>query len=418
VSWGEAYNAKDYDTVFINLLGLDQLVKDKTIVEVDDAKGANLPDSGDVAQLLETGGDVIATLPTRKTLTHSAGSYRKRSFRLLEWIPTEVYLTKEKGSSVDTSSIDERWQWYFTNNFQWDVLISAKGSANGSGNRCESRPLIKNRYDEPLAAELTFSRTNSNGSTDTTDWPGSVYLVPLLDDWSYEDFCENVLNRVLSGDIDPEDETKPPWVTDFEFPGEETQQTRVDRIQSEIQVLEQELTDAQEDLEDIQQFKQLLFESGPPLTKTVHRSLRRLGFEVDGERPHRRDGAIMFDDTTMVLAIHGTTGEIPQSKCEQLDTWVSDSQRHDPTGNYEGLFIVAPFRKDSPETRETYLDPDTEAYMDNRGHKILTTDSLYSLLVEHEQEEVTTDEITEMLRTDETVVDLGPSRTEEITLSK
>lgn len=409
--WGEDYNAKDYDIVFIDLLGLDQLVGDKNVVDVEEADGADLPHRGDIAQLLKTGGDVVATLPSRSSVSYSTASYGGRDLGLIKWVPTRISFTNEEGISVDNESIDEDWEWYFNGNFQWETLISAGGEAYGSGNYCESSPVVKNGYDETLATNLIFY-TQSDGSANMSVWPGSIYLVPLLNEWSYDDFCRNVLNRVLSEDVELIDDTKPEWIDDYQFPGEETHQDEIQGIESKIQSLQEDLSKAEERLENIQEFKGLLFDSGTSLEDIAHRSLRELGLEVEGERPHRRDGAIVFDDTTIILEIHGTTRGIPRSKCEQLDTWVSDNQREDPTGSYEGLFIVNPFRKEKPDERHGYLDPDTEAYMENRGHKILTTDCLYRILVRFKQGDMVTEDVRELIMDNETVMDCSPPQEE------
>jgi prefoldin subunit 5 len=411
VGWNEEYNIKDYDVVFLNLQKIADLHRkanarsSSTILEFTGWDSLELPSRQEASTALATDTDIVATLPDRRTVDKKPSRTNSISVSLLKWIKPELNLRYESGESVNPDSIDDEWQWYFdTDSIQWWAhLYSDDTTPDNSGLKFSISSLVLNGYNRALAAQIDVSHSGKSR--------GSIFLVPLLENWSYQDFASNVFQRVIL-DKNPgeaEQESSPEWVENYSVPGEKRTQTNIDELESEIEELKEQKREAEAELDELQKFKRLLYQNGDPLEDIVPETLRELGLSVEGELENDRDALIHLDSTHIAVETYGTTKGVKREKCRQLDDWVQQLMLDDEQEDidYTGLLIVNPLRRKDPEDRNGFLTPNVEKFMNRRGYQILTTPNLFELFVAHRRDEIDTEDIVELLEGDDTKIEVG-----------
>lgn len=410
IDWSEHSNFKDYDIIFFNLH--DLIEETYHVPDADNPRSINFPSSDDIIQALKAGSDLYVILPGHEQ-TEAWSSRAARSVPILNWLPFNINLIKEEGRSVE--NIAEKWEWYFDTEFKWDYLIESevrniskttifmKRNPRETIFRRES--LAETRYGKDIATNIQggetvkfmSGRNKGSGNVFKVDWwPGSAYLLPLIDRFHFQQFAEECLIRFHEEDIDYENNTPPEWLSDYTLPEEQ-------EILDEISKLRNKLESKQDQLEGIEQYKELLYEKGPTLENIVRKTFRDIGYDVEGETPGRRDGVIQLRSSQAVLEIHGTNGGVPLDKCRQLDDWVERAVVEE-SDDVIGLLVVNPLRNQNPAQREDAIPDNVIDYMNRRNHKILTTTTLFKLIKAKESGVLEKEEITNRLIGDPTVI--------------
>ena len=407
--WNEHANFKDYDVVFVNLLNLENKSQNYDHPYNGSENIPKLLDSSDVSKFIRTGGYMIVYLPKHPTVEMGetttkpkktaggsqqpaprGGSMSKKDntepyseYNLLDWLPFSAkFNTDESGESIEVFKND--WKWYFGDSFKWEYMISGF-----SGQFFDYKTIAKNSYDEDISIEVT--RGNDGGY---------AALVPPNSNYLYSEFVKSVLQNVFDIESGVRGRAPPSWLSDYSLPTEENIQQEIDEKRSEVNRLEKEI-------ENITQFKQLLYEADTRLEETVQNALRQIGFDVSGEIPGKRDGVLHSNKTDFVLEITGTTGGIKLSKCRQLDEWVDNAVAESPQQSVSGLLIVNSEMSTAPGDRNLAVEPNVQKYMDKRGdYKILTTIDLYKLVKLEIEEEIGRKVLKQMLSQKDTLLTL------------
>lgn len=399
VDWETDVLFQDYQIVFVDLLNLDETVGERPLSDVDEVPHSPLPDRTSVLTHLQEGHDVVVVLPTRKRLL-SSNSNRRYYLDLFDWIPSNISVEEESGDSLNQESVSEDWNWYFDGqSFEWNLYFERNNSQTTTIQH-QLNPIVTNVFNRALACRLDFREYSSSSSYREID--GSVYLIPLLETYSYEDFLLSTLRYNFGEDTEtPNESDVPEWVDEHSVPGENETLSEIDHLQTEISELESELADEEGRLADLQRYKGLLYGNEAFLEDLVPTVLREVGFEVEDEVPHNRDGLISLDDRDIVLEIHGTTNGISQSKCRQLRDWVNDYQDENPSTHVDGILIVNPLRNQPLDERNGALTPHTEDYMENLGYRFMRTEDVYKMLVGSMTDQLTFEEIREKFLRDD-----------------
>lgn len=409
-SW-ERYNIKDYDLVFLNLDSLSRrnyraLQNEGGILDDSDSNSITLPTDEDIHRLISTGGDVVATTPWYSKVCVS-NTIRARYQSIVDWLPMDVSFKFESGSSINQESIVDGWEWYFDGDeFQWYSHLPNVEYHDHSGVNYKLRPLVENTYERSVAAKIEAKRSGNV--------VGNIYLLPLLDNWDYADFTTSVYERVILGNEVDSQEAAPDWIDDFSVPQEAELQQAISETQSQISELQDELTEKQETLSEKSEIKTLLYGNEDELENLVPEVLRELGLDVDGEVSHHRDALIKLDNERRIaVEITGLSGGISRDKCRQLNEWVTSLELDDLENEFEysGLLIVNPLRRQPPRERSGYLTPHLEEFMEERGHKILTTPTLFELVSGYREGKFETTDVVNLLTSEEVDISLPDDRT-------
>lgn len=197
VRWGGQRNIKNYDFVFMDFLNLDKIVGDKKISEVDKLSTEFIPSKRHIVKSLKSGNDIIAILPERKYLPIS--HLRNKNINLFGWIPSGINVEKETGSFINNKSIEKDWKWYFDgSDFKWYLHFEYDDKPQTKKNELTNfiKPLVLNKHNRSLACKVRLIYPNGGV------FSGSIYLIPLLESWGYENFAYSVLNNIFSSNID------------------------------------------------------------------------------------------------------------------------------------------------------------------------------------------------------------------------
>lgn len=403
--WDERRNIKDYNVVFLDIDGFYQRDFEAPPAFVS-------PHFDDVMQHVQSGNDIVATLP-EKTVKQVRG----RGYKLLRWLPDNFDIIEESGESVDPGSINDEWRWYFDGSeFRWHLVFPIQESLVRSESSVVfgTQPIVQNVYNRAVAVELNFGRLeepqnavhHSVNNTTIRPWSGSIYLIPLIQSPVYPEIAKKILRyNILGKGNYPEQEDTPGWVSNYSAPRESEITDQIVNLQTEIERLEEKLSRKESELEDARRNKILLYGNEDSLEELVPSIFREMGFSVEGEEPHGEDGQINLEDRTIVLEITGTTRGISTGKCSQLSRHVQDCEVENPKQRYDGLLVINPLRKTDPKERSGYLSGDVETLMDRWGHKILTTHKLFDLYVDFRNDNVNRTEIEQLLTGDKTVLD-------------
>lgn len=410
VGWDESTNFKDFDVVFVNLRTLEKSSQDYDHPYNETDESPNIFDSCEVATFMETGGFMVIYLPDSLTVSMGNTTTKREKdsetsvtglgehaeqenkvdpydeYELLDWLPFPTDInTDESGESV--SVVDEEWEWYFGNQFEWDKMISH----STFGSNYKYWPVAENSYSKSIATRVAHSSIPPEGY---------VAIIPPDKSITYSDFVRRALQYVFEKEIDVEGRSPPAWLSDYTLPKEE-------KIERSIEEKRKEMTELEDELESLTKYKKLLYETDTNLEEVTREALREIGFTVDGEVPGKRDGILHTSRTKFTLEITGTTGGIKLSKCRQLDDWVENVTVEFPDEEVSGLLIVNPKMGTNPEERDVSLEPNVERYMKRRGdYKILTTLDLYRLIERNLKEDVDREKVEQIFQQNDTLLSL------------
>lgn len=396
VGWDESTNFKDYDIVFVNLRELEESAQDYNHPYNESFDSPELFDRYDVAQFIRGNGYMIVYLPKspevdmgkattirkdNKQLSQQVGLRKNDNvepyykYHLLKWLPFGVSInTEECGESVEL--INEDWKWHFGSSFEWNKLITINNAVTYSENS-----IAKNSYGESISTRIT----KDNGFID---------LIPSDNSITYSEFVKQTLENVFDIECGVEGRSPPSWVSDYTLPNETD-------IERNIQIKKEKINKLEERLDSLTKYKHLLYETGYRLEDVVRDALRDLGFTVTDEVPGKRDGVLETSKTAFVLEITGTTGGIKKKKFRQLDDHVENVIEEEEYESVSGLVISNPFMDDDPDDRDIRIEPNVKHFIERReNYKVLTTVDLYRLIKLHQEQEIETDDIENILHQD------------------
>ncbi|MFC7077773.1 hypothetical protein [Haloarcula halophila] len=395
-NWSANPNIKDYKYVFMDISTLDaafRVSEADLLTEHDYIKEVNFPEKSQVRKAIETGTNFIATLPRHIKRPYDTNPYgRTLSKNYFAWLPSGLDITVEYGKSINPDSIDSDWDWYFNGNeFEWFLHFASQERLSLGSTNLRASSIVENEFERSVAVKICPSIAN----------PGKIYLIPHLSNWEYRDLIQNILTHIFEEGSTSEVENSPDWTSKYELPDESTTKSEIESIKQEIAELESSLKQANERLEDLKEYKLLLYGGDKELEDLVPKVFREFGFDVEGEQPHGRDGLVELDSQNIVLETTGTTGGAKKEKARQLDDWVEELVYDDPERDYTGLLVINPFRREDPEDRDEFLHNHVEQYMDQRGYKVLATETLFRILVDYRKNEVGQEDIRSLLLSDE-----------------
>lgn len=380
----EYYNIKDYDTVFLDLT--EVTIDDLLSIENSTPAGIDapiFPEPYQVGSHLFSGKDLIVLLPQRLLESWE---------NVLSWLPGGNPFISEPGEYLDESSIYGSWRWYFEgSDVSWSLVNPNSHIANVSYDH-----IAKTSAGDGVASVIKVI-----GSAGLSE--GDLVVLPLFDGWSFEEFAEGYMDHIVR-DLSARELDEPSWVSDYVVPGEEEKKEEIEQTEVEIAELKEELEEKEDDLESLQRYKVLLWGNEGLLENLVPEVFEEMGFKVNPEVSHHRDSLIELTECTLVVESTGTSRGIGKDKCRQLENWVGDYEMDDPDGDYRGILVINPLRKERPDERSGYRDPSIESYMEKRGYKILETPVLFEWFTRYLEGELSREDVKKRLLSDEVVI--------------
>ncbi|GAA0677717.1 hypothetical protein ACFQDG_03885 [Natronoarchaeum mannanilyticum] len=427
VDWDESDNIKNHTHAFIDLMDLQLHAHEFAHPYFGWEESVTFPDRRDLVQFIGAGNDVVIRLPEElspyfKGEDHD-GNDEKYQANLLSWLPFGIDASDDENGDL-IELVDDEWDWYFGNQFNWEIVINDIGQLQTftwdpyldprprKGGPKALRSPTKGEYgphfdfwriavdnvNRAIAAEVRLIDESEDQVS-----PGAVYLVPEKKSQDFDGFVRQTLTHLFEFDLD----SVPGWVDSYELPNHNKVEQEINDIESQISSLEDTIRNSRE-------FRTILFDTGDSLEDTVRGVLRHMGLSVDPEKSGHRDGGIPLDSETYILEITGTDGGVSHGKISQLDRHLSDAESEGYGTNRTGLLIVNHDRKSDPEDRRLNTENFTDE-LDERGFKLLTTVELYKMLCAYERNELTTEDVIDIISTEDNIIQFDDDLTETTT---
>jgi hypothetical protein len=181
---------------------------------------------------------------------------------------------------------------------------------------------------------------------------------------------------------------KPNWVDQevLGIPGVAEIQVSRTSILEQIDKKNEELKIADQKLEVISGWADLLWMEGIPLQNKVQDALNLLGVPATSEDPSGHTGDLVANEAGIhfVFEVTGSNGTIGIEKGRQLMQWVADAP--DPVGS-KGVLVASPFRNEPPPkrppTEKRIFVRELEALAEKYHLALLDIRELYRLICLH-----------------------------------
>lgn len=393
--WEEPVNIKDYDIVILHLNSIIEKAGELATPDSCIPQSIEFPPIEDVVKLLRAGNELYIFLPDSRKINLvrvEDGDSSEEEVDLLSWLPFDVETSEESGVSVDQHSVHGRWQWYFDEDFDWPMYLSRVSlkddvlPVEGIFSNVSQYTIAQTTFDEDIASRLMIADVGDLaaklGHTEMgRSYPGSVYLLPLKPDHTFDWAAAEMLSQLYDFSVEPS--SVPEWAENKRLP---RQQEIVERSQ-----------ELKREFERLDRFNKLLYIDGLELEGVVLEAFEELGFETRPEISGKRDGAVLFDGRAFVLETHGTENSIGVGKVDQLDRWVRDAEGDFDDREVEGLLVANVYRRQEPDDRGQAIVGDPKEDLDDYGYKLLTTTQLYEFIRSRQKESLSKEDIKKAL---------------------
>lgn len=405
VNWDEEYNVKDFDWIFLDFYSLDNMVGDSTISDTLESS-LIIPSKKDIFKSIANGNRFVVFLPNREYIPKT--SQFRFTFNKLTF--ANLNIVGESGMSVDQSTIDSNWSWYFDSNFEWNVRLKRTEpelfEIFGGKYIYEFSGIAQNNSGELLACDVIFHEVIDpdvpSHQPKTNQLPGKLSLIPVIKNWNTNELARDILDEFTDLNTRIKTDKSPNWISDWTLPEEPEIRNRLENLREKKTEIESTIRSTKEELAEYEQYKALLWGNEGELEMLVPKVFREMGFEVEGEVPHGRDGMIRLDDLNIVIEITGTKNSISDDKCRQLSTWVDEAEIEETGRDHTGMLIANPVREVRPTNRSKNdcLPPHLQDFLSKRDFKVLLTHNLFKLYSEFRDGNTAKDEIEAMLKND------------------
>ncbi|MCD2201892.1 hypothetical protein [Halobacterium sp. KA-6] len=401
-NWDESYNIKGYDCVFLDLYSLAERLDD----EKPDGN-IQTPNDSSVMRAMAAGNQIYVLVPESNEI-----SYSNRILPLDRIIPGQFSLVEESGKYVDLDSVAEDWEWYFNSHFNWNLRLGMDSEifeVDRQRFSLNQSPIVQNKSEESIAWEFIYRivvQTNTGSKLDELD--GRVVFLPIIEGVSPSELIESLIEHEVGITLSADQKNNPEWTSDWSLPGEDDAKTQAEELKKEIERKQKTLETLEEEITEYDRYKTLLWGNERALEQLVPEVFEEVGFDVDGETPHGRDGMIHLDDRSFVMEVTGTTNDIRDKKYEQLLGWVADAEADYPKTRIDGLLVVNPRREEKPSERnpDEYLPPHLRQRLNRRDFKLLLTPTLYEMLEAYRASDIDTEDLRKSLLTDDLVIEI------------
>lgn len=363
-------NVRDYDTVVINLLPLED---QKQLEKIEWDRFHELLDFDGARDILQHEGAIILVGDPRfdtpratdekkdERITASKQITEVTAIRtFLEWTGLLLQWDSQPGDTVQFLDNYEHRMYldYVSRLKSWDYSLTmcqvdhAKLREYWNIDYLEKenmKVIVRrdyfslNRYNNALAFAVRYEivkKGSGNYSDTTVNSFGPIIFLPRIS-LNEDETIQLILKDICGVQASlPE----PDWLSDFTAPGQKGVDEEITRVRGELENIYERLRKAQEKQEECRLCLKLLYEREYALEPIVRKILRGLGAHVeDPEEDNKEDGWIVVkvgDETHEgVIEIKSTKGnQFSEEGRKQLLDWI-DRGRTIREKNYKGIFI-------------------------------------------------------------------------------
>ncbi len=374
-------NVADYDVLVLDLVSLHRVLVEGGM-RLDKV---SKPRQGEVNQLLQSDGMIIAVMPAIPHLGTPG-----RHISPYWWSPIPLENVLQKGDT--RKDVVPRCERYFEEGVgTWESWIRLEEEARPLARgliRFELEPLAKSRFDVPLAgsARMRIYEGSTRSGFEEVSRSGSIIVLPSPDQVRIGEGLRIILEDFLGLSL----ETPPPrWVASSDYPGEHELLNEIEELARKRDQLKMSIREVKARLHPLQMHKRLLFEDGDALEDAVTNALQKLGAVVhESDVPGKEDRWFEVEGLGKAAAeIKGHKGSMTTADARQTDDWVQDLLERKGEA-MKGVLLGNPYRNDPPDERLDAWPPDVVRYAEARGIALVTTRELYDALVSAEKGEL------------------------------
>ena len=363
INWGEDFYVGDYNVLVIHL-------KDLTPDQLDYLK-TNKPDyienmRKQIVEAQQEGLEVFCILDTfkfAKNVTKHNDDDTKKAWNNYAWSPIIPKLENvPEGKKINHSSsklspdylkLIKDWAILWENSINNTGYTNYNDLQNGRVIRTKiiTNFLLENTIGRCLSFEAgwTVREENSNGdyvfeTLYSTEHP-IVFLPKTEDDKKAIDIILAQLSKL-------EEELPPEWVTKLDIGNEKEIVSKIGRIKSEITAKEKEISVLEKDLNDLNEYKKLLYSSGHTLEEITEKSFKTLGISIISPNTKNiEDRLFIKGDALIPIEIRGKNSGLNEKDLNQLTSRFVDKPES-TTFQTRGVFILNHFRDIEPQNRD------------------------------------------------------------------
>jgi hypothetical protein len=293
----------------------------------------------------------------------------------------EIDILKEPGTYVEPNSTE--FQDYLRLLNQWEFCFTVENNTYSEPYLgCDIIPIAFNKAKNYLGVLLSnfklFSDLSYVHREIKAEFPGEIYIIHTL----YENTKRGVLS-ILHNLFDLSFTRKSPdWSKNVEFERSEEIRKIIKELEKNKSELNEKISKNIYELEKLNEFKKLLWETEHELERIVHKCFKEL-LSIDISEPTKSEENGVFEYSSFIFVVEIKSGENRGAKFEELSKLITrmDNIKKKSPGKYvKGIFIMNHYA-DYP------LNDRKEAFPDNvkktakvNNVKLLTTIELFDIV--------------------------------------
>jgi hypothetical protein len=331
-----------------------------------------------LVRFLDSGGKLVILLSPIKKVKHE-GKYPEW-ISSLDWCPLTFTTPAEAGQSIFHKSNQyktylekmSKWSFYITvpNDCLTRELTDFYGSTPKTTYNVPFNPYIENRYSRALAGQCLIEVRNERSKGDgwgnvrreipnEPDYvTGTIVVLPLIDGVSPEEALLDILKEEVGYSLKS---PAPDWAQEIELPFVSELQEQIVSAKATIAKEEQNISKIVEKIDNLTEFRRLLYSSGTELEDVVRKSFKLLGATVKPAKYAQEEYIIEVDNEEFLMEVKGVSKSISLTHLRQLNDYILKYQEE--TGKEcKGILLGNAWRDMPPVMRD---GEDTPMFPDN-----------------------------------------------------
>ena len=366
VDWieGELPNIVDYDLIIIDVpsLTLDKLV-------LANLKRFELIEKQLISFLFSTGTLIIIT---NQYVSHKRPNRYPEIINNYLWCPINIGIKEEEGRSVIKkrnkfmnylTQLSE-WDYYLfiASNWVGDKITQVYGPTYQTNYIITSLPIILNRYGQIMASSYEIQirypqnkvplRRGYTYSEKPNLVSGEIILLPRILGLDNRKAVNLILEEITGN---PQQTLSPPWADEIILPGASLLIGQIDEKSQQIRCLETDIVKLNEKIDNLNEYKRVLYASGSELENIVERCFKDLGGQVIPAKYSQEEFVLIYKGSEYLVEVKGVSKSIALKHLRQLNDYLLKYQ--EDTGKIcKGILFgnawctLPPQNRDKPET--------------------------------------------------------------------
>lgn len=322
-----------------------------------------------LVRFLHSGGQLVVITAPR--IVHRRENSYPDHLDSYNWSPLGIGTQMEEGQSmvkktddfVDYLSRMKEWDYYLfiPRDCLSRELTDFYGSTYDTRYSTPCSPIVVNRYDKVLAGRYQIhvrrpeSKTSRHkkypGEPDSVT--GDIVLLPRIQGIDNREAVAMVLQSLTGA---PQRSTEPEWSYAIDIPGVAEIAQQMQSRREQIKALWSEVADLQTEKDRLNNYKRLLFGSGPELEDVVSSCFAALGGTVTPAQYSQEEFVLVFRDAEYLVEVKGISKSCALSHLRQLNDYLLKYQ--EDTGRMcKGILFANTWRVLPPDDRGTNEKP-------------------------------------------------------------